>query len=254
MTKVISIHSFRGGTGKSNISANVSSLLAQEGLRVGVVDGDIQSPGIHRLFSVAGKDLTLCLNHYLWGEAPIDRIAMDVTPNLGPTIKGKVFLLPSSIKANEIARVLKDRYDPGVLSQAFKAFIKACDLDVLMVDTHPGLNEETLLSLVLSDALGLVMRPDEQDYEGTAVTVEVARKLEVEQMHIILNKLPSVFDEQQVKARIEDAYRCPLAGIVPHSDDLMILSSDGVFSLRFPDHPLAARFRQIAYALYNGGE
>lgn len=254
MAKVISIHSFRGGTGKSNISANVSSLLAQDGLRVGVVDGDIQSPGIHRLFGLEGKDVEPCLNHYLWGEASIDEIAVDVTGNLGPSMQGRVFLLPSSIRANEIARVLKERYDPGVLSQAFKEFIQVRDLDVLMVDTHPGLNEETLLSLVLSHALGLVMRPDQQDYEGTGVTVEVARRLEVEQMHIIVNKMPSVFDDGQVTAQVEDAYNCPVAAIVPHSDDLMVLSSAGVFSLRYPDHPLTARFRQIAKALYGDGE
>jgi len=41
MAKIISIHSFRGGTGKSNTSANVAALLATEGRRVGVVDTDI---------------------------------------------------------------------------------------------------------------------------------------------------------------------------------------------------------------------
>ena len=47
MSKIISIHSFRGGTGKSNTCANVTTLLAAQGMRVGVVDTDIQSPGIH---------------------------------------------------------------------------------------------------------------------------------------------------------------------------------------------------------------
>ena len=52
MSRIISIHSFRGGTGKSNTTANVAALLAAEGLRIGVVDTDIQSPGIHVLFGV----------------------------------------------------------------------------------------------------------------------------------------------------------------------------------------------------------
>ena len=52
MSRIISIHSFRGGTGKSNTTANVAALLATEGLRIGVVDTDIQSPGIHVLFGV----------------------------------------------------------------------------------------------------------------------------------------------------------------------------------------------------------
>ena len=50
MAQLISVHSFRGGTGKSNTTANVATLLAAEGLRVGIVDLDIQSPGIHVIF------------------------------------------------------------------------------------------------------------------------------------------------------------------------------------------------------------
>lgn len=47
---IISIHSFRGGTGKSNTTANVAAVLAGEGRHVAVVDTDVQSPGIHVLF------------------------------------------------------------------------------------------------------------------------------------------------------------------------------------------------------------
>ena len=47
------------------------------------------------------------------------------------------------------------------------------------MDTHPGLNEETLLSISISDVLILILRPDSQDYQGTAVTVDVSRKLQV---------------------------------------------------------------------------
>jgi septum site-determining protein MinD len=41
------------------------------------------------------------------------------------------------------------------------------------------LNEETLLSILISDTLVLILRPDQQDFQGTAVTVEVARKLKI---------------------------------------------------------------------------
>ena len=51
MSKIISVHSFRGGTGKSNTTANLAVLLANAGKRVGVIDTDIQSPGIHVLFN-----------------------------------------------------------------------------------------------------------------------------------------------------------------------------------------------------------
>ncbi|MHA2160599.1 MAG: nucleotide-binding protein, partial [Candidatus Thorarchaeota archaeon] len=45
--KIVSIHSFRGGTGKSNIAANLAATAALDGKRVAVMDTDIASPGIH---------------------------------------------------------------------------------------------------------------------------------------------------------------------------------------------------------------
>ncbi len=62
MAKIISVHSFRGGTGKSNTAANMAAMLALDGKRVGVVDTDIQSPGIHVLFGLAGEDIDQALS------------------------------------------------------------------------------------------------------------------------------------------------------------------------------------------------
>ena len=52
MAQIISVHSFRGGTGKSNLLANLAATMACHGQRVGIVDADIQSPGIHVLFGL----------------------------------------------------------------------------------------------------------------------------------------------------------------------------------------------------------
>lgn len=54
-----------------------------------------------------------------------------------------------------------------------REFIETCSLDVLMVNSHPGLDDETLLSMATSDGLLILMHPDRQDDEGTGVTVEV---------------------------------------------------------------------------------
>ena len=116
------------------------------------------------------------LNDYLWGKCDIKATAHDVTPNLDTALKGQVFLIPSSIKAGEITRVLREGYDVALLNDGFHQLLKVLNLDVLMSDTHPGLNEETLLSIVISDRLAVVLRPDQQDYQGTGVTVELAAR------------------------------------------------------------------------------
>ena len=206
MSTIISIHSFRGGTGKSNTTANLAALLASSGRRVGVIDTDILSPGIHVLFGLDEENMRYSLNDYLWGRCEIQEAAYDVTPALGVDIPGRIYLTPSSIKAGEIARILREGYDVGLLNDGFRNLIENLDLDLLLIDTHPGLNEETLLSIAISDVLVIILRPDQQDYLGTSVTVEVARKLEVPRMLLVVNKTPEVFDPQEVKNRVEGAY------------------------------------------------
>ena len=249
MATIISIHSFRGGTGKSNITANVASLLAAEGRRLGVIDTDIASPGIHVLFGLDEGDVKHALNDYLWGKCDIEQTAHDVTPGLGSDIKGQVFLIPSSIKAGEIARVLREGYDVGLLNDGFHELIEMLELDVLMIDTHPGLNEETLLSIATCDTLGIILRPDQQDYQGTSVTVEVARKLDVPRMMLIVNKVPSVFDLAKVEAKVEQTYDCEVAAVLPHSEEMMALASADIFALRYPEHPVTATLKQLAARL-----
>jgi septum site-determining protein MinD len=249
MSKIISIHSFRGGTGKSNTTANVTAHLALQGLRVGVIDTDIQSPGIHVLFGMNEDDIGSSLNDYLWGKCNIEDAAHDVTSQIGVNVPGKVYLIPSSIKAGEIARVLREGYDVGLLNDGFHELVEALDLDVLMIDTHPGLNEETLLSIAISDALAIIMRPDQQDYQGTGVTVEVARKLNVPRLVIVVNKTPQVYDFNQVRGQVEQLYSAEVAAVMPHSDEMMALASAGIFSLRFPEHEVSKLYKQVAAKL-----
>jgi MinD-like ATPase involved in chromosome partitioning or flagellar assembly len=246
MSKIVSIHSFRGGTGKSNTTANLATLLAADGLRVGMIDTDISSPGIHVLFGLEESDIKASLNDYLWGQCEIEEAAQEVTARVGVPLKGKLFLVPSSMRPGDIARVLREGYDVGLLNDGYERLLEKLKLDVLVIDTHPGLNEETLLSIAISDALVIILRPDSQDYQGTAVTVEVARKLDVQRLLLVVNKVPSSFDTAAVKARVEKAYNSEVAGVLPHSDEMMTLASSGIFVLRYPNHPVTGIFRQIA--------
>jgi MinD-like ATPase involved in chromosome partitioning or flagellar assembly len=249
MSKIVSVHSFRGGTGKSNTTANLATILAADGLRVGVVDTDIQSPGIHVLFGMDENDMGLSLNDYLYGKADIKQTAHDVSDKLDPNLKGKLYLIPSSIKTGDIGRVIREGFDVDLLYDGFHNLVDVLKLDVLMIDTHPGLNEETMLSIALSDALAIIMRPDSQDYQGTGVTVEVARKLGVARLVIIVNKTPQTFDTAQVRDRVEKAYGAEVAGVLPHSEEMMTLASSGIFALKYPDHPMTELYRKIAHRL-----
>lgn len=247
-SKIVSIHSFRGGTGKSNSTANIASTIARYGYRVGIVDTDIQSPGIHVLFGFDEKKIQHSLNDYLWGRCFIEDTAYDVSGILKERGKNrsKIYLIPSSIKAGDIARILREGFDFGLLNDGFQKLIDALNLDFLFIDTHPGLNEETLLSLTISDVLVIILRPDRQDFQGTAVTVEVAKKLEVPETLLVINQALPSYDFDALKEEAQKTYKVPVAGILPHTEDMMRLASSGVFCLQFPTHPLSKVIDGIA--------
>ncbi len=246
MTKIVSIHSYRGGTGKSNLTANLATTMALQGKRVGLVDTDIQSPGINVLFGLGEKDIQRTLNDYLWGRCDIKEATYDVSHVLnGASGSGSIYLLPSSMKSEDIARVLSEGYDVELLQTGFYDLGEALNLDYLFIDTHPGINEETLLSIGISNTLVLILRPDQQDYLGTAVVLEVANNLDVPQIILVVNKILPEFDLDTLRKKAEDAYERPVAGLLPLTTEMMRLGSQGVFCLQYPDHPISQEFKQI---------
>jgi chromosome partitioning protein len=52
MTKCIAFHSYKGGTGKTTISANFSALLAKKGYNVYLLDLDVYAPSLGSYFDI----------------------------------------------------------------------------------------------------------------------------------------------------------------------------------------------------------
>jgi MinD-like ATPase involved in chromosome partitioning or flagellar assembly len=251
LAKIISTHSFRGGTGKSNTTANLAVLVARAGHRVAVIDTDIQSPGIHVIFQLPESRVEHALNDYLWGKCGIEDAAYDVTESAIGTVapndeRPRIYLIPSSLNVGEIGRILKEGYDVRRLNDGFQRLISDLRLDFLFIDTHPGVNEETLLSIAISNQLILVMRPDSQDFQGTAVTAELARRLEIPEMLLVVNKVPPGMDVVQLRERVEQSFHAEVVALMPLNYEIVRLASSGIFVNRFPDHPMTLALKQVA--------
>jgi septum site-determining protein MinD len=244
MTKIVSIHSYRGGTGKSNLTANLAAITALLGRRVALVDTDIQSPGVNVLFGLGNKQIQKTLNDYLWGRCEIEEATYDVSSVFQR--KGNYFyLIPSSMKSEDIAKVLSEGYDVELLQEGIYEISDRLNLDYLFIDTHPGLNEETLLSIGISDSLIIILRPDQQDYLGTAVVIEVAENLEVPQMVLVANKVLPDLDFNALQQNIEETYNKTVVGILPLSTEMLRLGSQGLFCLHYPNSELTSEFKKI---------
>ena len=252
MRQIVSIHSYRGGTGKSNLTANLATAVALMGKRVGVVDTDIQSPGIHVLFGLDDKQMTRAVNDYLYDQCPIKDTAYHVSPPEVTAAGGQMYLIPASMKSADIARVLKEGYDVEKLTAGFEDALEALDLDYLFVDTHPGMNEETLLSVAISDWLLLILRPDRQDYLGTAVTIEVSRKLGVPNLILVVNKALASMDQAALRKDVERSFAAELGAVLLLSEDMLRLGSAGIFALKFPDHQFTRAVAGLAARIVGG--
>ena len=249
MGQIISIHSFRGGTGKSNVTANLAAQVTLANKRVGIVDTDIQSPGIHVLFGLDENNMGNTLNDFLHNKCTIREVAFSVGDNSGQLAGRHLWLFPASIRRIEISQILREGFDVNLLNEGLQTLMSEFDLDYLFIDTHPGLNEETLLSIAISDLLIVILRPDQQDFQGTAVTVDIARSLDIPNLQLMVNKAIPGHDYEDLKEQIEGAYKAPLTGILPLNFELADNASKDLFALSNPGHPWSQELRKITEAI-----
>lgn len=249
MPKTILIHSFHHGVGRSNIAANLAYLLAATGRRVGIIDTDTKSPAIDCLFGLKPNQLTYSFNDYLWSKCDIEQAAYNVTEHLMTDLEGQLFLIAANTKVGETVRALKNAEDVHLLNTGCQSLIEALNLDVLLIDTQPGVNQGSLISITVADTLAIILRPNQRDFQGTSVTVEVVRQLDIPRVVLIVNEVPDSFDFGEVKAEVEKTYNCEVVAVLPHVDEVMALANKDIFALRYPDHPLTALLKATAATL-----
>lgn len=250
MSRIVSIQSFRRGVGKSNLGANIAVLMAMEGRRVGMIDMNIRAPSLHTLFGLQGDAIEHTLNDYLRDRCTLDQAVYRV-PSLSLETKngGQIYLIPASVEIGEIAWALRQGVDVELLDRSLRTLIKGMALDVLLVDTYAGLDQGTLFSMAIADMLVVVLCPSQQDYQGTAVTIDVARKLQVPGVVLVVNQVPKGVDIGAMQSQVKDVFDCPVAALLPYCDRLAALASAGIFALRYRDHAFTTKLQGIVRQL-----
>ncbi len=238
MHKVISIHSFYRGVGKSHLCANLAAGLASQGQRCCVVDCSRHAPAYRLLYNLNPSDIHATFNDFLAGSCPIDQALYPI--NL-PAARGQLWLSPST---PTICDECPD-FSPERLKESFLAIHAALTLDFLVLDNFAGINEETLTTLAFSDSALILMALDPLYYQGTSVMVDVAKKLEIDQVFLIPSQIPAGFPSDLVAKKIEDSFAVPVLDILPFTEKID-LSRRGFFLLENPQHPLSLAYHHIA--------
>jgi len=76
MTKCVAFHSYKGGTGKSTISSNLSATLARKGFTAVLLDLDVYAPSLQDYFQWQPKK---SINDFLFENANVDEVIQDLT-------------------------------------------------------------------------------------------------------------------------------------------------------------------------------
>src|SRR6058998_3442768 len=144
--KVIAVHSFKGGTGKTTLTANLASTLALDH-RVGVMDLDLSGPGLHVLFGLRKGDIKATLTDIFLGDASPNEVVIDLSRKYGLT-KGGLFFCPASNKVEDMLRLLKSGLEVSVFQDILQKVGESKNLDYIIVDTHPGVENDTVMALL----------------------------------------------------------------------------------------------------------
>jgi ATPases involved in chromosome partitioning len=202
MGKCISIHSSRGGTGKTLLATNIAVLLAKKGLNVALLDLDFRSPSLVGVFSktINHQQLDCYLNTYLDGRCPRETATVDLTQKFSTNGKLLVgFANPEVAAVRNMAEKSRS-WEVSALKRLFSLRSELFNnqrIDYCIYDTSPGIQYTSVNAVVSSDLSVIVSTLDSLDIAGTeSLLVDLYAAFE-KKTSIVLNK---VFPENQSSA------------------------------------------------------
>lgn len=130
MGKVITIHSYRGGTGKTSVATNVVTRFSQSGKATCLIDMDLREPSLNTMFDYEPDHW---INDYSEGRCELDSALVDASYELG--LKGKPLIGFANPDVN-VAREMMEKGKKWHLT-AFQRLTKAKE-DLLGKRKHIG--------------------------------------------------------------------------------------------------------------------
>jgi len=179
MKKCIAFHSYKGGTGKSTISANISVLLVKMGYNVLLLDMDVYAPTLQTYFTQEPK---YWINNFLFNTAEFENIIYDLTHIIrnfpdtkeSPEKLGKLFVAFSNSSKEEITKLDGTLRNDASKLELLRKFIIIKEemayqnnIDYIIIDTSPGVRYWSINSLAIADLILLSLKMDSIDIEGT---------------------------------------------------------------------------------------
>ena len=253
MVKTISIHSSRGGTGKSLISSNLSVILAAKGKNVALFDFDFRAPSLITIFQ-ARRLTKNAVNDYLDGKTRLSEIVVDMTSKYD--LEGRLLLGFANDDMEAMRDIaLKDRkWQMQALRRmtALKEELqKNYDIDIIVFDTSPGVQYSSVNAVVSSDTCIIISSMDILDLEGARRMIKDLYEPFEKETYILVNKAtPYMLMQEDRKndfiKEIQNRFTQPIIAIIPCYCDILLAQRVSLFTLEKPDHPFTWALTEIS--------
>ena len=255
MSKIIAVHSYKGGTGKTLLSVNLAAILAKRGKKVCLFDLDFRAPS---LFAVLKVDNAECwLNDYLNGTCEINKVLID----LSSRVKGNgKFFTALANPATEAIRDMsaKDRKWEmralGRLLSLRNTLLNEKEFDYLIFDTSPGLQYSSINAIVTADYVVVATTGDRSDVDGTRRMLRELYNLFEKKTGLVLNKVldsASKSKRDEMYNKVRTIYQVPLLGLVPCFCEILRAEGNSIFVQDKPDHPFTKILDEMVKKIEN---
>jgi len=254
--KIIAVHSYKGGTGKTLLSINLAATFAAHGKKVCLVDLDFRAPSLSTILKIEKAEHWM--NDYLNGTIEIGKVLIDLSDKIQN--RGNLFVGLANPSTEAIRDVsAKDRkWEMRALGRLLalrNSLLNDKGLDYLIFDTSPGLQYSSINAIVSADLVIVATTLDRSDVDGTKRMLRELYDLFEKKTDIILNKVlndsSSRFGRVELQTKIKDEYQAPLLGIIPCFCDVLRAEGGIIFAQEKPEHPFAKILEEIANKIDN---
>jgi len=255
MGKIIAVHSYKGGTGKTALSVNLAAIYARRGKKVCLMDLDFRAPSLHVLFKDYKAEYWL--NDYLNGVCEIDKVLIDASRDHGNGGKLIVALANPSTEAIRDMTAKDRKWEMKALGRLLSlrsSILNDDDFDYLLFDTSPGLQYSSINAIVSADVALVVTSLDASDINGSQRMTSELYELFEKKTGILVNKvvadyLSSKEEQKKFNKYIKSIHTLPILATVPCYCEVLRAAGDFIFSEEKPDHPFTKNIEKLATAV-----
>ncbi len=242
---VVAVASAKGGVGKSTVAVNLAAAFAAMGMRTGLLDLDVYGPSLPTLLGIGGRKPVFGPDKML---RPIEAHGLR-TMSIGYIVDPEQAMIWRGAMATSAVRQMIDEVAWGH---------ELAPLDILVLDLPPGTGDVqlTLAQRIPLDGAIVVSTPQEMALADVRRGIMMFDKTHIPVLGVVENmawlETPAgrvhIFGDGGAR-RTATAAGVPFLGELPIEVALRESADAGTpFVIANPDHPLTARFKDIAAA------